>query len=309
FVRHVFTHPTPGAPNNGSSAPPPSFIPYLSAGSVYSQNFDSLPNPGATSAAAGNPVKIAGVTYSVATPFDFAYPSSASGNNGGLGLPSMAGWFGLAAITPKFGATDGDDTTGDDLSFGLPDSGNRALGLLSTSSTGATAFGAKFINGSGQTLNYINVQCTAEVWRQSNLGKTIECYYFIDDSATNAFSTDATGFLPALNITSPTVSGDVGGAAVDGTASANQTRLSVNNQVVSDWRPGAALWLVWEMTSSAGKSQGMGIDDLTFSATAASTLSSVSLGAQTSGTNLVLTWPGSVGKAYQVQYTTNLIGP
>jgi hypothetical protein len=72
----------------------------------------------------------------------------------------------------RFGATDGDQTTGGQISFGLPNSSNRALGLLATSTTGYTAFGAKFINNTGQTLNYINLQVTGEVWRQSNLPKT-----------------------------------------------------------------------------------------------------------------------------------------
>src|SRR5208282_4751043 len=152
--------------------------------------FNTLPNPGATSVNTANPVTINGITYSLANPYDFAMPATASGANGGLCLPALAGWFGLAdptaSVGTRFGATDGDQTTGGQISFGLPSSSNRALGLLATSSTGYTVFGVKFINGTSQTLNFINVQCTGEVWRQSNLAKTLDFYYFIDPSATNA---------------------------------------------------------------------------------------------------------------------------
>jgi hypothetical protein len=43
--------------------------------------------------------------------------------------------------------------------------------------------------------------------------------------------------------------------------------LSVWNQAITNWPPGAALWLVWQMPDSTGKAQGLGIDNLSFSAT------------------------------------------
>ena len=67
----------------------------------------------------------------------------------------------------------------------------------------------------------------------------------------------------------PTVPGDVGGVAVDGTSSANQTNIAVSSQPITNWPPGAALWLVWEMADPAGKAQGLAIDNLSFSATRA----------------------------------------
>jgi hypothetical protein len=212
-----------------------------------------------------------------------------------------------ASIGTRFGATDGDQTTGGQISFGPPNSSNRALGLLATSSTGYTAFGAKFVNGTSQTLRFITLQFTGEIWRQSNLPKTLEFYYFIDPSATNDFSTGATAFLPALNVNFPTNGVDVGGVAVDGTAVVNQTNLTVVNQVIADWEPGAALWLVWEMASPAGKSQGLAIDNLSFSASAWPTgMSPPPLGAQASGTNLLVSCATLSGLSYQLQYKTNL---
>ena len=311
FVRAQFYSPTPGGSNENSGAPPASFIAYSTAGSAYTQNFDSLPDPGPTSVNTANPVTIDGITYSVANPFDFAFPVSATGDSGGLGLAAtMSGWFGLAdpsaSVGARFGATDGDQTTGGQISFGLPNSFNRALGLLATTTTGYTAIGAKFINNTGVTLNYVNVQVTGEVWRQSNIPKTLECYYLIDPTATAPMSTESTGFLPALNVTFPTVAGDAGGAAVDGTAANNQITLAVTNEPILSWPPGEALWLVWEMADATGKAQGLAIDNFSFSATAQAALTASSLSAQVSGANVILNWPGFASQMYQVQYKTNL---
>jgi len=187
--------------------------------------------------------------------------------------------------------------------------------LLATSRTGYTAFGLKMLNGTPQTLNSVTLQFIGELWRQSNLPKTLEFYYLVDPSATNIFSTNATAFIPALNINFPAQSADVGGVAVDGTAAANQTNLAVTALVITNWVPGAALWLVWEMASPAGKSQGMGIDNLTFSAV--STTSSTNqpvLRIQGTGNSglpgnpLVISWP-DVGVPYRLLTATNLTPP
>jgi hypothetical protein len=310
FVRVSFYSPTPGTSNTNSNTPPASFIPYNTAGSIYTQTFDSLPDPGATSVDTANPVTIDGVTYSLANPYDFAFPAMTNGNTGGLGLSSLAGWYGSSALLSRFGATDGDQTTGGQISFGPPNSSNRALGLLATSSTGSTAIGAKFINNTATPLNSIALQVTGEVWRQSNLPKTLDCYYWIDPTATQPMPSQATGYLPALNISFPTVSADVGGAAVDGTAATNQTYLALTNQAIAPWPSGAALWLVWEMADSTGKSQGLAIDNLSFSASAlAASTNAPVLRLQGSSANpLVISWPASA-TGYQLYCATNLTPP
>ena len=308
FLRQELFAATPGGPNAGTAAPPASFIDYAAVGSVYAQNFDSLPDPGATSVNSANPVTIAGITYSLANPYDFAYPVVSTGSSGGLGLTPLAGWYGNSALATRFGATDGDQTTGGQNSFGPANSSNRALGLLATSTTGGTAFGTRLINGTTTTLTRLNLQFTGEVWRQSNLPKTLQCYYTVDPTGTNTFpaSTKATAFLPALNVNFPTVPGDTGGAAVDGTSALNQTNLSVLNQAITNWPPGAALWLVWQMTDATGKAQGLAIDNLSFSA---SVPLPVPLAIQITGTNLLFTWPAVAGQTYQLQYSDSLTSP
>jgi hypothetical protein len=291
---------------NGTNATPSlNFVNYTSLGLVYTQNFDSLPNPGATSVNANNPVTINGVVYSLANPFNFAQPVVADGS-GGLGISALGGWYGSGVSAAQFGATDGDQTTGGNIDFGLPGSSNRALGLLATSSTKGTSFGVKFVNETTDTLNRMNLQFTGEVWRQSNVHKTLQFYYYVDPTGTAPFPGSATAFIPVLNVNIPTNAADSGGVAVDGTSPLNQTNVSVLNQAITNWPPGAALWLVWQMTDSTGKAQGLGIDNLSFSA---SMPLPVPLNVQTSGSNLFLNWSGVAGQTYQLECKTNLTDP
>jgi len=304
FDRQEFAFATPGGTNNAAS--PISFIAYTTPGWVYTQNFDGLPDPGGTSVNSANPVTISGLTYSLANPYAFAGPVSASGDGGGLGISQMAGWYGLGSLAAKLGASDGDQTTGGQISFGPPSSSNRALGLLASSSTGATAFGARFINRTPQSLAAINVQVTGELWRQSNLPKTLQCCYFIDPIGTAPLSTSQTAWLPSLDVSFPVNPAAAGGLAVDGTASINQTNLSVVNLAITNWPPGAALWLVWQMTDPTGKSQGLAIENLSFSALAQPALLGVPVTFETTAANLVLSWAGVPGEVYQVEYKDDL---
>jgi hypothetical protein len=303
FYRQEFAFATPGGTNNATT--PASFIAYTSPGMVYSQNFDTLPDPGATSVNSANPVTINGVIYSLGNPFGFADAVVATGA-GGLGISQLAGWYGLSSLSSKFGATDGDQTTGGQISFGLPNSSNRALGLLATSSTGGTAFGAKFINLTSQSLSSINVQLAGELWRQSNLPKTLQCFYFIDPTGAAPFSLNQTALLPALNVSFPVDPAAVGGVAVDGTAGMNQTNLALSNLAIPNWAPGAALWLVWEMADSTGKAQGLAIDNLVFSASGQAIPGPVAVSFETTATNIILSWTSSTGQAYQLEYRDDL---
>jgi hypothetical protein len=277
---------------------------YATVGSVYAQNFDSFPNPGATTVQSDNPVTINGVTYALANPFGLAFPAQTPGGLGGLGLSNtMCGWYGLAALTAKVGASAGDQSTGGLISFGLTNSpaasANRALGLLATSSTGPTAFGVRLINGTGFVLNQMTLQFTGELWRQSAVAKRLSFGYLIDSVATNGFSTNLTAALPSLDVSFPTAPADTTPVPVDGTAGANQIALGVTGQAITNWPPGGALWLVWSMADAAGKGQGLAIDNLSFSASAQPVLA-----IQSAGGNMVLSWPYGY-----LQCATNAAGP
>ncbi len=278
----VITVTDTSAPNNYT------YIPYSQPGLAYTQKFDSLPNPGSTTVNSDNPVGINGLVYSLGNPFAFGAPVAVSGA-GGLGLPfTLSGWYGWGASQAKLGASAGDQTTGGVISFGPTNSANanRALGLLATSTTGPTAFAAKFLNLSGAPLNVMSVGWTGELWRQSVQAKTISFGYYLDSCATNTFSTNDVAWLGNLALSFP-----AGAAGVeDGTAQANQVFLSVTNLSIAQWNPGAALWLVWLMADPAGKGQGLAIDNFSFSASAAPFLAT-----QPNGGGLDVLWPSSFG--------------
>jgi hypothetical protein len=300
--------------------PPHTSVSY--SNQVYSQNFDVLPDPGTQGIKSGlatgsgisvnsinnplDPGQINGVSYSLANPFDFAYPVLPSSFIGGLGLStgatniagqigSLNGWYGAAdtnradagnpdGIT-RFAAQDGDQSTGGVIDFGPNDvdngivGTNRSLGLLSTSSTGSTSFGLKLVNSSTNTLNYITLSYLGEIWRNNRAARTMSFSYAIDPTAntfvlspeptaTNASPQIIPGTVrvPSMAFSFPTNDGSI--LAVDGTSPANQISMVTSNLALSTpWQPGAALWLIWSINYyGQGTGQGYAIDNLKFSA-------------------------------------------
>jgi hypothetical protein len=314
---------------NAIILPPPSYIPYSSAGSVYTQDFDSLPGPGTNytvTVAAGNPVVINGTNYSFgnANPFDFAAPILPTGSPGGLGLANaMPGWYGWVQGGPgfnRFGANAGDYTTGGIQSFGSTNSyaasKDRALGLLTTAESLQSAIAARFINNTPNALSKITLQFTGELWRQSTVPKSLVFHYVMDARGTNAFDVSPADFvyLTNLDVSFPTNPAASGGVPVDGNLAANQITNSIVNQVITNWPPGGALWLVWQYTNSTGKAQGVSIDNLSFSARpdngapgAPATLSVLTRSSLDGSVSFNIS--GQAGYGYIVQTTTNLAYP
>jgi hypothetical protein len=261
------------------------------------------PIPALTSVNSANTVTINGITYSLANPYDFAYPNIASGSSGGLGIAALAGWYGTSVLETRFGATDGDQTTGGRPQLWVANSSNRALGLLATSTTGAPPLASGSSTARASRLNRMNLQFTGEVWRQSNLPKTLQFYYFVDRPGRH-LPHQRDGLAARLECELPHGGRRHrrGGGGRHFVA-LNQTNLSVLDQTITNWPPGAALWLVWQMTDSTGKAQGLAIDNLSFSA---SVPLPVPLSVQIAGTNLFLNWPGVAGQTYQLEYKNNL---
>jgi hypothetical protein len=268
--------------------PAPSYVAY--SNQVYTQNFNSLPDPGSNSVNSinnpMNPGSIDGIAYSLANPFDFAYPIINNNYVGGLGLSNtMSGWYGAAdtlyvgvqGIT-RFAAQDGDQTTGGIIDFG-PNDGedgagtlgtNRALGLLSTSTTGSTTYALKLINTSGTALNYMDLSFIGEIWHQGTGSRVMSVGYTLDPTATNftltAESISNSTYIPALAFSFPTA---VSVSAVEGTLPQYQTNCAAINVPLSTaWAPGTALWLIWSINYyGAGSGNGYAIDNMAFKAT------------------------------------------
>ena len=264
---------------------PPAYSYLGYSNQVYTQNFDSLPNPGVTpvnTVGGGGPVTIGGITYDVANPFDFAFPlytNLVDQPSGGLGLSNtMAGWYGEVDAVQQggqLGASDGSQTTGGIISFGntnVATSSNRALGLIATSTSAGTHFGLKLINQSTNNLAYISLSFVGEYWKLGTKPKTLAFDYLVDAAGTNATFSAAeiasaqVNTLTNLSFSFPTAA-KVG--ANNGLLPGNQTNLSVVNLPLSSvWAPGSALWLIWSINDATGSGQGYGIDNLSFSAVA-----------------------------------------
>ena len=202
---------------------PYSALPYTSLGAVYTQNFDSLPDPGTTSVNNGTvqfptptTATIGGTNYNVSNPFDFAAPLAVSGDAGfgGLNLPNMVGWYSSDLGNEQIQATSGDNTTGLIVSFGctnaqntvnpLYPTNNRALGMLSSPATaygppggGGGAgyptdgiFALRIRNLSGQTLNSINLSYVSELWRNTTASNIMTNWFYVDQAGTNTTPTN-----------------------------------------------------------------------------------------------------------------------
>jgi len=326
--------------------PPLSSVGY--SNQLYIQTFDSLPDPGSSGTtntgaeinggsvnSLNNPLdpgSINGVAYSLANPFDFAFPVILNNYLGGLGLSNtMSGWYGSASTTldtagvdgiTRFGAQDGDQSTGgvidfgpNDVEFGLTGT-NRAVGLLSTGTTGPTTVALKLVNNSGTTLNYVNLSFIGELWRNGTGPRTLHFGYTVDSTA-NSFvltseSISNSTLVPSLNVSFPTASAIT---IVDGTQPSNQVNLAVTNlALASPWPANGALWLIWSLDyNGAGSGNGYAIDNLAVSATPSATVSFAPVVSESGASNISITNatlnfavnPENGPTIYSVYYSTN----
>ena len=326
------------------AAPAHTFVSYAAAGQVYSQNFNSLPTPGGSSAEGANPLHItyvmtnlaqmqlntpyananmaAELHYSTANPLDFGFPIIPSGAIGGLGLNSkLSGWYGWAQNALVFAATKGDQSQGAVVDNGgiyyadgspLSIVTNRALGLIATTKTGPIAFGAALINQTTNTYNTVNLSFTGELWRNNPTAQPLLFGYFIDPTGTNSTfhpdqwdSTNGIIYIPSLNVSFPTSANTL---IFDGTQASNQVRLAASGLSLSNWTAGAALWLVWQ-AQALGSAQNLAIDDLQFAAgtvaaPAVTTQPASSITSATATLNASVN-PNTLATSWYFEYGTN----
>lgn len=306
---------------------PFSVFPYTSLGQIYTQNFDSLPDPGTvsvnnstTSPTSPMPATIDGITYEVSNPFDFAGAIGVEGVGdgfGGLGLSNtMVGWYSSDSGAEQIQATSGDNTTGLIVSFGctnavntvnpLYPTNNRALGIIASPATyGNGLFAFRLVNLTGQTLTNFNLSYVSELWRDTQTTNIVTNWFYVDQFGTNSTPTNNwTGGLTNLLFTT-NAPGFSKGAKIYGTnAPLLTTNMAfVNVPTVTPWTPGAILWIVWEEVTIQSGAQGIGIDNLVFS-----TGIQPSLNVQQAGSSAVVSWPAMFA-GYTLQQNSNLNNP
>lgn len=220
---------------------------------VYQQNFDSL-----GAASASSPVTRPWVNDS-----------------------TLEGWSlfnGLGVAPASYRAEIGNQDVGSFTSYGgNPQGANsteRALGGIAAGNSyfGSPAVGAvagwiaaAFVNNTGGTLNSVTLAYAGEQWRYVGApAQSLQLEYGFGAS----FSSVATWTAPGgtFNFQSPRYGG-LGLGGIDGNTTGRVAGLGGTEQL--HWQAGDILWIRWSLLNSAGGKQGLAIDDLSLSVTAA----------------------------------------
>lgn len=262
--------------------------------SVYSQDFDALPNAIAittTNTSLGTTANGAGWIDDTASP--------------AANQISLLGWHAWHAATPSEGGVNGHQrmriSTGSSTVGAFytyrnasgPNLGDRALGILNSQVvTGDTVeaadagngtdvyFGINLTNTTGVTLHQITVGYTGEQYRDGGAdvpnAQSLRFQYSV-----GATSIQDTGYLSAsaLDFTSPTFTNTAGGATLTATDPANRTVIGPVTITGLNWGPNQDLWLRWADKNDPGNDHGLGIDDFSFSASAIPEPASMALAA------------------------------
>jgi hypothetical protein len=237
---------------------------YTAPGSVYSQDFNSLPT-GPENTSLGN------------TPIGWIDDTTSPG----AGQFSIVGWYLLHPINLSAGEGGangnqrmrigaGTANTGAFMSYGAAASSDRALGTLPSNTLAPAGsdiyFGLRLRNDTGQTLDSFTVSYDGEQWRDGGSATPAAQSVNFGWSSTATSLTNGTFTAEAsLSFSSPWFVNLTTGNAVDGNGTG---RVAVAGFTVNgvNWTPGTDLWLRWSDVNSAGNDHGLAIDNFSFSA-------------------------------------------
>jgi endonuclease G, mitochondrial len=234
-------------------------ISYGTAGSTYTQDFNTLPNTGT-------------FTYSGGGPFDLnSTPVNASG---------LTGWYGCkysgTASNMLFTVGTGSATAGSVYSFGSTSSVDRGLGCLASGGN-IEEIGALFTNNTGITLNKITITFTGEQWRLgSGAIDKLTFQYKIGASTIN----DA-GYVSNSNLDFTAPNTAAGDSATNGNSSGDRSSVTYTITGLT-WNNGEILGIRWQDANDAGNDDGLAIDDFTFSSSPQSSATFSVIGTLTS---------------------------
>jgi hypothetical protein len=197
----------------------------LTAGNVYSQDFNGLANAGLANS---------------------------------LTLP---GWLmtetgGGARDNELYAADNGGSTTGDTYSYGTTSSTDRALGSLQ-SGTLISTFGSIYANNTGTTITKLRLKYIGEQWRLGATGRTDRLDFQYSTDATNLVTGTWTD-VDQLDFIGPITAGTVG--AIDGNGIGNRDTISFD--IIGISIPDGATFLVrWNDFNATSSDDGLAIDD------------------------------------------------
>jgi hypothetical protein len=234
---------------------------YETAGSAYTQNFNSLAGTGSSVAWSNN----------VSTPTVTGW-NAYHNTSPGLNSTRQSTQTSTSSYLPGTGA----GQAGGLYSFGSISSTDRALGMLGSGSyEGAITFAVK--NTTGSALTEFTLAWVMEQWRDAGNATAVAQSLVVDYKVTSVTSmsnlaeglsylTDAaytTGFTALRTVSSPVFTSTAG--ALDGNASAN--RVSVTDTISGlNWANNTVLVIRFWENNDAGNDHGLAIDDVSFTA-------------------------------------------
>jgi hypothetical protein len=218
----------------------------------------------------------AAVIYSAGTTYsqDFNSLPATGGNNTFLNDSTLTGWY-LTNISPvvvstNLRADNGNQNSGAFYSYGtngVNPTTDRALGSIASGTSGTNIFGVQFVNNESFALTNFNLSIAVEQWRRANnttqRPETNLFSFQVFNAGAGNLTNNAAGWIAlsvfdmvSTNILSTAV------AVLDGNASTN--RYVTVGDVALDWQPGQELWLRWVDINNGGNDHGLGLDDLVF---------------------------------------------
>ena len=290
------------------------------SGGVYLQDFNSLwtndTTPPQNLEPGLSPIVINQLvnpsTPGVYTPVDLTGSSTDFGTTIQT-ISTMTGWYAInngGNSTPlTYDVDDGSSNSNALFAYYNPQdpinvagtSNNMALGANGASGTGDIFYGMKLVNNGTQNLNAISIAYTGQLFHEDTGLKTLTFGYLLANGSNNQTIPIAgsTG-VGALNVSfsQNTFTGSVA------TAGITENLSVVNLPISGTWAPGQTLWITWEM-SRGGSGQGIGIDDLSFSAANLAALPALTWNLPGNGAwnQTAINWTGTSGSS---AFTNNL---
>jgi hypothetical protein len=161
------------------------------------------------------------------------------------------------------------------ISFGTTGSTERALGALPTSNQ-INNFGLVLVNNSSDTYASFNLSYTGEQWRRGEPGVTNTMTFSYGVGAANIDAVLAN--VVGLSFANPNNQAAPTQVALDGNLPINQVAV-LGSVGGLNWAPGQTLVLRWAMSEGTGQDNGMGIDNMEFTAQPVPEPSTLILGA------------------------------
>ncbi|MEH2239058.1 Calx-beta domain-containing protein [Nostoc sp.] len=182
--------------------------------------------------------------------------------NSGTSIPwvddsTISGWY---ATRTNYIPGSGSNNTGGLYSFGT--TGDRALGSVSSGTTGTIYYGLRLQNNTGSSITNLQVGYTGEQWR--NGGNTspqqLKFSYQIGSTLTN-LTTGTWNSATSLDFTSPIATATA--AALNGNQVANKVVITpITITLATPIANGEEIILRWEDIDDGGNDHGLAIDDV-----------------------------------------------